>query len=313
VSRKSERLVNLTIALLATKRYLTKSEIFQTVAGYAGDPEARDRMFERDKDDLRKLGIVIELGTFDPLFEDEAGYRIKPESYAIQLSSLTPTQLTLLSQASAAWKEASLGEAAHSGLRKLKSLGIDSDIASLPDIAIALPTPPEQVADLIEAVTQRRRITFEYFNDELKSEVRQVEPYKLSHAKSRWYLIARDTEKAALRTFRVDRFASSITFSSQPTAYEIDQSALAAEEAKRAQTAHTATVAIRKGRGAEIRTNSKVSDLNDEWDQVEISYFDSEDLLRQILWLRDDAKVISPQSLVDQVLEIVEKTVARHG
>ena len=140
-----------------------------------------------------------------------------------------------------------------------------------------------------------------------------MEPYKLSHAKSRWYLIARDTEKAALRKFRVDRFASSITFSSQPTAYEIDQSALAAEEAKRAQTAHTATVAIRKGRGAEIRTNSKVSDLNDEWDQVEVSYFDSEDLLRQILWLRDDAKVISPQSLVDQVLEIVEKTVARHG
>ncbi|MEY4469305.1 MAG: hypothetical protein RLZZ87_629, partial [Actinomycetota bacterium] len=78
MSRKSERLVNLTIALLATKRYLTKAEIFRTVAGYTGDAEAKDRMFERDKEDLRSLGIVIELGTFDPLFEDEAGYRIKP-------------------------------------------------------------------------------------------------------------------------------------------------------------------------------------------------------------------------------------------
>ena len=87
VSRKSERLVNLTIALLASKRYLTKSEIFRTVEGYEGAPEAMERMFERDKDDLRSLGIVIELGTFDPLFEDEAGYRITPSSYQLDLGS----------------------------------------------------------------------------------------------------------------------------------------------------------------------------------------------------------------------------------
>jgi proteasome accessory factor B len=81
VSRKTERLVNLTIALLATKRYITKSEIFRTVDGYEGSDESKERMFERDKDDLRNLGIEIEVGTFDPLFEDESGYRIKPENY----------------------------------------------------------------------------------------------------------------------------------------------------------------------------------------------------------------------------------------
>jgi proteasome accessory factor B len=68
VSRKSERLVNLTIALLATKRYLTKSEIFRTLEGYEGTTETKERMFERDKDDLRKLGLDIEVGSFDPLF-----------------------------------------------------------------------------------------------------------------------------------------------------------------------------------------------------------------------------------------------------
>jgi len=57
VSRKNERLVNLTIALLATKRYLTKNEIFRNIEGYEGNAEAKERMFERDKDDLRKLGI----------------------------------------------------------------------------------------------------------------------------------------------------------------------------------------------------------------------------------------------------------------
>ena len=73
MSRKNERLVNLTIALLATKRYLTKNEIFRNIEGYEGSAEAKERMFERDKDDLRKLGIQIEVGGLDPLFDDENG------------------------------------------------------------------------------------------------------------------------------------------------------------------------------------------------------------------------------------------------
>ena len=106
VSRKTERLINLTIALLATKRYLTKSEIFRTVEGYEGSAETKERMFERDKDDLRTLGIVIEVGSFDPLFGDEAGYRIKSESYQLDLGEITPTEISLLSLAADAWQGA---------------------------------------------------------------------------------------------------------------------------------------------------------------------------------------------------------------
>jgi len=72
-AQKTERLINLTLALLATKKYLTKSEIFSTVAGYTGSPETMERMFERDKDELRELGIEIEVGGLDPLFEDDQG------------------------------------------------------------------------------------------------------------------------------------------------------------------------------------------------------------------------------------------------
>ena len=89
MSRKSERLVNLTIALLATSRWLTKSEIYRSIDGYSGEVEAKERMFERDKEELRNLGIEIEVGSFDPLFEDEVGYRIRPENYRIQVSELS--------------------------------------------------------------------------------------------------------------------------------------------------------------------------------------------------------------------------------
>jgi proteasome accessory factor B len=131
VSRKSERLVNLTIALLATTRWLTKSEIYRSIDGYNGDVDAKERMFERDKEELRNLGIEIEVGSFDPLFEDEVGYRIRPEKYQIQISSLSVNQLSLISLATQMWRGAVLSSQANSALVKLKSLGIESDSEGL--------------------------------------------------------------------------------------------------------------------------------------------------------------------------------------
>ena len=91
--RKAERLINLTIALLGSKRYLAKSEIFRDVAGYEGSSETMERMFERDKDELRNLGIDIEVGTHDAFFEDEVGYRITRDSYGLNLGELSAEDL----------------------------------------------------------------------------------------------------------------------------------------------------------------------------------------------------------------------------
>ena len=96
---------NLVIALLATKKYLTKNQIFRAVAGYEGSQEATDRMFERDKEELRSLGIQIEMKGIDPLFDDEIGYRIIPDRYRFDLGPLTKQEITLLALASQAWKE----------------------------------------------------------------------------------------------------------------------------------------------------------------------------------------------------------------
>ena len=69
-SEKNERLVNLLILLLANKRFLTKEEIYKSVNGYEGNSDAKDRMFERDKELLRSLGIEIEMKNVDAFFED---------------------------------------------------------------------------------------------------------------------------------------------------------------------------------------------------------------------------------------------------
>ena len=111
--RKTERLINLTLALLATKRYLKKSEILTNVQGYEGTQEAKERMFERDKDDLRSLGIEIEVGDLDVFFEDEPGYRIPQKSYELNVPNLTGRELALLSIASSYWNDSILAPTAH--------------------------------------------------------------------------------------------------------------------------------------------------------------------------------------------------------
>ena len=188
MSRKIERLINLTIALLATKRYLTKSEIFSSVDGYEGSPETKERMFERDKDDLRSLGIEIEVGSFDPLFNDEAGYKIKQETYQFELGDISPTEVSLLSLAADAWQEASFGDAAQKALLKLRSIGIASDEISIPGSVQKLNDSGQDLSLITKAIAQSQLLNFSYLDSSLKTVARKVVPIALSTRSGFWYL-----------------------------------------------------------------------------------------------------------------------------
>jgi proteasome accessory factor B len=270
-------------------------------------------MFERDKDDLRSLGITIELGSFDPLFEDEAGYRIKPESYALQFQDLDTTDIAILSEASKLWRQAALGDAAASGLRKLKALGVDSDIDSIVEITPQLHATPEQLPDFIEAITDRRRVSFEYLGENLKSQVREVEPFRLSNARGYWYLIGRDVEKESIRTFRLDRLASSVTFKGSAGAFEIDTDAIDDAEALYLDSTQTATIAVRKGKGSQLRNTGSVSEIDAEWDSLSIQYHSETAILNEIFWLGENAYVIAPEDLRNLAIERLVKAIANHG
>lgn len=312
VSRKSERLVNLTIALLATKRYLTKAEIFASVAGYSGDPEAKDRMFERDKDDLRSLGINIELGTFDPLFEDEAGYRIKPETYELQLTDLNPTEIALLSHAAQLWRDAALGDDAQIGLRKLKALGLESDLESIAHVTPIIRSAPEQLADIIEAISERRVITFEYLDSELVSAVRSVNPYRLSNSRSYWYLIGFDNNRGSIRTFRLDRFSSAVKVSTGAGKFDIDFEALETEEQLHTEVAK-AIVSIRQGRAHHFAGSRVLRELNADWLEIELEYHDEDWLIQEVLSCGTSAILTDPPHLRKEIVARLEKLVVTLG
>ncbi|MFD0889930.1 helix-turn-helix transcriptional regulator, partial [Streptosporangium algeriense] len=109
--RKTERLLNLVICLLATRRPLSAEHIRQAVPGYdAANDEAFQRMFERDKNELREIGIPIEVQK-DP-WEEDPGYRIVRESYELPEITLEPDEAAVVGLAAQVWQRASLAEAA---------------------------------------------------------------------------------------------------------------------------------------------------------------------------------------------------------
>jgi len=313
VSRKSERLVNLTIALLATKRYLTKSEIFRTVDGYEGAPEAMERMFERDKDDLRSLGITIELGTFDPLFEDEAGYRITPSSYQLNLGELDGTDIALLSIAASAWTGAALEKESTSALIKLASMGLDSDSEALSLLAPRVSGTDQNFAVLTDAIIRRSEIEFTYVGSDLSRSARRVAPYSMRGRAGSWYLVGLDLEKGSLRTFRIDRIFSEISVGKKNNAYVIPENI---PEQHSEEVQEVALLRVRKNRGHQIRSLATLvhsGDDWDDWDDVSIPILSASWLLRLILWHRDDVIVLEPATLRKDVLAALTDLQVLHG
>lgn len=314
-SRKSERLINLTIALLATKRYLTKSEIFRSIEGYVGSPESKERMFERDKDDLRKLGIIIEVGGLDPLFDDEPGYRIRPESYGLNLGTLTGTEVALISLAAEAWRGAALADSAQSALLKLRSLGIASDFDSLPTIAPKLMVSSSNFAPLAHAITDRISISFHYRSADLQQEQRQIDPYGLGSRGGNWYLVGYDHSRKAVRTFRLDRIVDQIAHRSERESFEIpgDFDVVTFLDTELFEATQQARVKIRKGKGRVLRQGATTISSDDEFDLCQVSFGSAERLLDVILWHGDDVVVIDPLDLREEVIARLQKLVAMHG
>lgn len=311
MSRKIERLINLTIALLATNRYLTKTEIFRTVEGYEGNPETKERMFERDKDDLRSLGITIDVGSFDPLFADEPGYRIKAESYQLDLGEITPTEISLLSLAADAWQDAAFADSAQSAILKLSSFGVPADPIDLPGASQRLANSSADLEVITSAIGTSDFLVFDYLSADFVAQERTIIPIALSNKFGFWYVSGVDNQLQEIRTFRLDRIQGSITVSKNkevfefPKEFELNQIDVAA-------TQRFATVDVRKGKGHALRAlATSVKDLG-EWDQIRIPIYTLDFLTAELLWHGEDVFVHEPADLRESVISRLQELLINH-
>ncbi len=311
MSRKIERLINLTIALLATTRYLTKTEIFRSVKGYEGSPETKERMFERDKDDLRSLGISIDVGSFDPLFADEAGYRIKAENYQLDLGEITPTEISLLSLAADAWQDAAFADAAQSAILKLSSFGVPADPIDIPGASQKLSNSSADLETITGAIGTSDLLVFDYLSTDLVAEERTIIPIALSNKSGFWYVSGVDNQLQEIRTFRLDRVQGSLTVLKNMDVFEFPAD-FELNQVDTALTLRFAIIDVRKGKGHALRTlATSVKDLG-EWDQIRIPIYTIEYLTAQILWHGEDVFVHEPVDLRDSVIAQLQELLINH-
>ncbi|HZO69886.1 MAG TPA: WYL domain-containing protein, partial [Kribbellaceae bacterium] len=193
-ARKSERLLNLVICLLVARTYVTKDRIREVVEGYAGQSdEAFEKMFERDKDELRDLGIPIEMGSQDKFFSDEVGYRIRRDVFELPEVKLEGDEAAVLGVAARVWQHASLAEATSSAVLKLKAAGIQTDQTALAAIEPHVAASEPAFDPLWSAVVTRSVVTFEHRRSGAAEAVkRTLEPWGIVSWHGRWYVVGRD-------------------------------------------------------------------------------------------------------------------------
>jgi proteasome accessory factor B len=264
--RKTERLINLTLALLATKRYLKKSEILTNVQGYEGTQEAKERMFERDKDDLRSLGIEIEVGDLDVFFEDEPGYRIPQKSYELNVPNLTSRELALLSIAGSFWNDSILAPNAQSGIRKLQSLGIPATLDLEFRMKYRFDNPTQLLEQIAKAILQKSSISFAYDSSSLKT--RHLQPYRIVFWNSFWYLIGMDLDRKALRLFKISRFSGGIEISKKKNEFEIPADFNVSDHlpTSDASIIHSAKIEVKKDSAILLRERGKLISQGGDFD-----------------------------------------------
>jgi len=306
--RKTERLLSLVVCLLSARRYLTAAQIREAVPGYPASFEAFKRMFERDKDELRELGIPLETGTNGP-GDEEAGYRISRQAYELPEITLEPDEVAVLGLAARVWRRAELAGAAEGALLKLRAAGIDAEELTQPGIEPRVQTPEAAFGPLWEAVRDRRPVAFGYRAPGRSTpQRRSLEPWGVVNRRGRWYVVGQDTDRGAERVFRLSRIDGPVAFTG-PAGTVIVPPGTDVRAAVRDWDADTPVprsclLRIRSGAGYGLRRHA-VSVEPDEvpgWDIAELTFTDSSWWSEQLASFGADVVVLEPTDLRDAVI-----------
>lgn len=258
----AERLLNLVIALVNTNAAMTKQQVRTAVAGYTGAPsdDAFERMFERDKDMLRELGIPIAT-VGGGGHTDELGYRIDPDAYALPPVDLTPAELGVLSLAAQFWADKTLRTDIARAMTKLRAAGAgDAAQDALAGLAPRVRAVGAAYGPLLEAIEARRAVSFTYRAASTgQVRTRHVEPWRIAARGGGWYLLSFDRERRAPRVFRLSRVEGRVKIFGPAGAYEIpsdlDTDAMLG---KASGEVRTAVLAILPERAGALRARGKV-------------------------------------------------------
>lgn len=208
---KFERQMNLLAALLESPRPISAEQIQERVAGYSSDKDAFRRTFERDKDELRELGVPVQVATIPATFPEQQGYLVDRTVYEmpeLDLESDEVAALRLALQAVRVGDPTAHESESSAALWRLGGLAEGTAVAVEDELA-AIPVDHRQ-STLFRAVTERRVCRFDYPSGGGTSH-RVVEPWRVGYERGHWYLSGFDQNREDQRRFRLDRMSETIT------------------------------------------------------------------------------------------------------
>ena len=318
--QRAERLMNLHILLLGATRFVTKDVIRR--ACYAEHPEtaagdeAFERAFERDKDALRQIGAVIEVGSADAYFDDELGYRIPTEQTSLPEIRFESDEAAVLGLAAQVWQQATLAKATGRALAKLKGQGVEIDPSRLEVMAPSIAADEPAFAPLWDAVGQRRQVSFPYQRaTETEPATRRFQPWGLVRSSGRWYVVGLDVDRDAERVFRLSRIVGPVRATGKSGAYDVPAGTDVRALARRLSPSFTsvrAEVLLRPATGVGLRRRAESVAPDPDgsgWDLVVVDA-PVHELADEILTYGPDALVRSPYALRTEIVERLRAVVA---
>ncbi|OLF18078.1 helix-turn-helix transcriptional regulator [Actinophytocola xanthii] len=310
---RAERLVNLVLCLLSTRQYLPAERIRAIVAGYTDAPtdEAFYRMFERDKNELRDLGIPLEFGRTRAV-DAEDGYRIARRDYELGDIDLEPDEAAAVALAVRLWDSPELTGAAAGALLKLRAAGVDVDQGVPAVVEPKVRTTEPAFAPLLAAVQAGRAVRFDYRRPspaELRT--RTLEPWGVVSWRGRWYVVGHDRDRDAPRCFRLSRIVGEVT-AFGPTGVvarppEVDLLEFVSASTGEPPDTTTARLWVARQRAAGLRRRARVvgeRTLDDvPGDVIELDLFHPDSAASWIAGYGEDAVVLEPEVLRKSVQE----------
>lgn len=318
-----ERLFSLVLALLATDHGLTKNQILSTVQGYRqrhnphGDNANLERQFERDKDDIRELGVPLD--TIES--PGQAGnnqnlrYRIPRGEYELPSDiSFTAEESALLSLAGMVWREGSMSGESRRAIIKLKSLGAET---VEPVMAYA---PRVRVRDasfepLSAAIEKQQTVRFDYVKPgETRALARTVAPLALVQFQGRWHCTAIEQESGERRTFLLRRIVGKVTtLGKAHTTPVSDEAALALRELQDVWDSHVAEIVVEPASDAETRLSKRRDAMMADDGRLALHYVDLNIFADELSSYGPEVFVTSPPELVSAVRDRLLLVAQQHA
>ncbi|HIZ98335.1 MAG TPA: WYL domain-containing protein [Candidatus Janibacter merdipullorum] len=315
---KTERLLNLTMSLLSSRIPLPKHRIRQLVEAYqvVESDEAFDRMFERDKEDLRAMGIPLVTEDIG-VFEDEQGYRIDRRDYDLPAVELSADEMAVVGLASRAWAHATMAGAAATAWRKVAA-GDEVDTEPFVGLEPQLGGAEPAFEPLKNAVLTSATVRFDYARPgEGGSRPRHVEPWNLTAWHGRWYLVGYDLDREATRVFRLSRITSGATTTGEPVTQavpeDLDPVSMIAATDPQEPRPHPSVLRVRVGTGHQLRRRATaVTSVDEQWDRVAVDHGQVAPFVAEILSHGRDVVVEEPAGLREAVIERLSAIAALH-